>query len=89
MSADFTSVSMLIVCFAIIYLFIWVFIKPIKLIFKILANSIIGSAVLILFNYAGTFFSISLGVNVYSSLICGILGIPGLIMLILGKMFIT
>lgn len=89
MNVNFTSVALVILGFAVIYLLIWIFIKPVKFVLKIVANSAIGSLCLILFNYAGTLFGISLGVNVYSSLICGILGIPGFLLLVAGKLFIT
>ncbi len=89
MSANFTSVALLILGFAVIYLLIWIFIKPVKFIIKIATNSIVGSLFLVLFNYAGTLLGVSLGVNVYSSLVCGILGVPGFFLLLAGKLFIT
>ncbi|MGI5911947.1 MAG: pro-sigmaK processing inhibitor BofA family protein [Syntrophomonadaceae bacterium] len=66
----------------ILYIVAQVFIKPIKLLVKLLINSAIGLVLLILVNYLGAFFNYSQPINLISILIAGFLGIPGVILLI-------
>ncbi len=61
---------------------------PIKLIFKILANALIGGLALIVINWIGGFFSFHIDLNFFSALITGALGVPGIIILLILKMFI-
>ncbi len=88
MQTSLTTAALLFFGFAVLYILVWIFIKPVKFILKIIANSAVGALCLILFNYVGSLFGITLGVNLYSSAICGILGIPGFLMLICSKFFI-
>lgn len=66
----------------IIYIVAQVFIKPVKLLWKLAINSIVGLVLLLLVNYLGAFFEFSLPVNIISVLIAGFLGIPGVLLLI-------
>lgn len=66
----------------ILYIVAQVFIKPVKLLWKLLINSAVGLILLLLVNYVGAFFDFSLPVNVISVLIAGFLGIPGALLLI-------
>lgn len=56
-----------------------VFIKPIKVLIKILAKSIIGGIFLYIVNHIGI---MQIGINLFTILSIGILGIPGLVMLV-------
>ncbi|HPF19987.1 MAG TPA: pro-sigmaK processing inhibitor BofA family protein [Syntrophomonas sp.] len=73
---------------AILFLLFIVFIiaqlimKPLKLIWKLVINSVIGLALLVLTNYVGAYFDFSLPLNVLTVLIAGFLGIPGILLLI-------
>lgn len=80
--------AMLILGFVLLYILVWIFIKPVKLILKLATNSVIGALCLVAFNYIGSLFGITLGVNLYSSVLCGILGVPGFLMLLCSKMLI-
>lgn len=66
----------------ILYVVAQVFIKPVKLLWKLLINSVVGLVLLLLVNYLGAFFEFSLPVNIISVLIAGFLGIPGVLLLI-------
>mgnify|MGYP002626486983 CR=1 FL=1 len=55
---------------------------PIRLIFKLLINTVFGFAILFVVNLVGTAFGFSLEMNVMNALITGIFGIPGAIALI-------
>ncbi len=78
-----------ILLIGIVLLFVFVVFKlfslPIRWIFKLLINTAAGFIFLFLFNYIGTFIGLSLGVNILNALFIGILGIPGLILLLLAK----
>lgn len=61
--------------------------KPIKLIFKLLINAGLGFIILFIVNFFGGFFDFSLGVSFINALVAGVLGVPGVIILILLKLF--
>lgn len=69
----------------IIYFFIWLLYSPIKALFKFILNSAIGTAVLICINFIFSFVGFGIGVNIWTAGTIGILGIPGLCLLILLK----
>ncbi len=66
----------------ILYIVAQVFLKPIKLIWKLIFNSAIGLILLLIVNYFGAFLSFKIGINIITVLIAGFLGIPGLLLLI-------
>ena len=72
----------------IIFMTSWIFLKPLKFIGKIILNSLIGALVLIIFNYFGQYTGVYIGVNEFTALFIGILGIPGFIALLLVKLLI-
>ena len=74
------------ICFA--FLFGRIFVKPIKFIFKVVLNSILGCLLIALINYIGLNFSFHIGINIWTSALDGILGIPGSVLLIILKIFI-
>ena len=71
----------LIVAYAIglimLFFIIKVFYTPIKIAFKLTLNAISGGLFLVFINVVGGIVGIQLGVNVFTALIVGILGIPG------------
>lgn len=82
-----------IIFFVIAVFFLLIFgrvlISPLKIILKILINSILGALLLFVVNYIGDlFWGFSIGINICTSLITGILGVPGVVLLILIKIFI-
>ncbi|HHU23352.1 MAG TPA: pro-sigmaK processing inhibitor BofA [Clostridiales bacterium] len=58
---------------------------PIKLALKLLVNAIVGFLSLVVVNLLGSFIGISLGVNWLNAIIVGLLGLPGVILLLLLK----
>lgn len=61
---------------------------PIKLLFKLLANAVLGVILLLVVNFVGSYFNFSLGINWITALIAGFFGIPGVIFLIIFKLFV-
>ena len=72
----------------ILWLIIKLFLTPIKWILKLLINTAIGFAGLWVLNYFGAFFGIPLGLNWINALIIGVLGFPGLVLLLALKYLI-
>ena len=60
--------------------------KPIKLVFKLLINAGLGFIILFIVNFFGGFFDFSLGGSFINALVAGVLGVPGVIILIVLKL---
>lgn len=54
------------------------FINPIRKILKFFIRTIIGGAVILIANYVGTFLNFHIGFNLVTSVIVGVLGLPGM-----------
>lgn len=65
--------------FIILKIFAW----PIKKIVKMLINIAVGGLLLVLVNKFGIYLGFQLELNLISALIVGVLGIPGLIILVI------
>ena len=72
----------------LLWLIIKLFLTPIKWIFKLLINTGIGFVGLWVVNFFGDFFGISLGLNWINALVVGVLGFPGLVLLLAMKYLI-
>lgn len=72
----------------LVFMISWIFFKPLKFVGKIILNSLIGALALIIFNYFGQYTGVHIGVNEFTALIIGLLGIPGFIALLLVKLLI-
>ncbi len=70
---------------AALVLAIRIFTLPIKFFFKLLWSTFVGFLLLIVFNALGGMIGLTIAVNVVTALTVGILGIPGLILLLLIK----
>jgi len=73
---------------AVLYIIAQILAKPVKLLWKILLNSLIGLVLLLAANYLGAFWDFSLPVNIITVLTAGFLGIPGVLLLIAFKLLI-
>ncbi len=72
----------------ILYLVAQVFMKPIKLLWKLLFNSAVGIILLMVVNYIAAYFDFSLPINIITVLVAGFLGIPGILLLICFQLLI-
>lgn len=77
-----------VACIIAIFIIGKIFIVPIKIIVKLILNSILGGIIIWLINIVGAMWSIHIGINVVTVLITGILGIPGVILLLIVSIFI-
>ena len=61
---------------------VFIFTKPIRLIFKLLINTAVGFAALWIINKLGADFGIALAVNWQNAVVTGVFGVPGVAVLI-------
>ncbi len=72
----------------LLWLIIKIFATPIKWAFKLLINALLGFVMLFIFNYLGGFIGLSITVGWLSAIVAGVLGIPGIILLLLVENFL-
>ena len=75
-------------CICFLFIFGRIFIVPIKKILKLVFNSILGGVVIFLINIIGANFNFHIGLNFSTSIIIGLLGIPGAVALFLIKLWL-
>ena len=75
-------------CICFIFLFGKLFIVPLKKILKLILNSILGGISIYIINLVGAHFGFHIGLNFFTSVIIGLLGLPGAICLIIVKLLI-
>jgi len=73
----------------ILYIVSQVLMKPIKLLWKLLVNSLMGLVLLVVINYLAGFFDYSIPINIITVLIAGFLGIPGIILIMCFQLLVT
>ncbi|MEG1632574.1 MAG: pro-sigmaK processing inhibitor BofA family protein [Oscillospiraceae bacterium] len=82
------SLALIVICVLLVLLLIKLLKTPIKWFMKLLLNMISGLVLLFIFNVIGGIFDFTLGINAVNALTAGLLGIPGVILLVLVKLFI-
>ena len=75
-------------CICFLFIFGRVFIIPIKKILKLVLNSIIGGFLIYIINLIGANWGFHIGLNFFTSILIGILGLPGAACLIIIKLLI-
>lgn len=75
-------------CICFLFLFGRLFIVPIKKILKLVLNSIIGGVVIFLINLVGANFGFHIGLNFFTSVLVGLLGLPGVVVLVIIKLLL-
>ncbi len=55
---------------------------PLRNIFQLIVNAVIGGGVLLVINFIGSFWGFGVGVNPLTALVVGLLGVPGVILVI-------
>ena len=77
-----------IACIGLLFVFGKILIVPIKIILKLIFNSVLGAVTIFASNLSGSIWGFHIGVNILTAVIVGILGVPGAILLILLKILI-
>lgn len=75
-------------CICFIFIFGRIFIVPIKKILKLVLNSFLGGLLIFIINLVGANFEFHIGLNIFTSVIVGLLGLPGAVCLIIVKLLI-
>ena len=66
----------------LLFLFGKALLVPLKMILKLILNSLLGAILIIVINLAGAGFGIAIPINIVTAVTIGILGIPGAVMLL-------
>lgn len=77
------KVSLGLVLLFLVVACVRLFSAPLKVALRVLINSVLGFGALWLLNLTGGVTGIALGLNIFNSLTAGILGVPGLFLLLL------
>lgn len=75
-------------CICFLFIFGRIFIVPIKKVLKLVINSILGGITIYIINLIGANFGFHIGLNFFTSIILGLLGLPGVVCLIVVKLLI-
>ena len=75
-------------CICFIFIFGRIFIVPIKKILKLILNSVLGGLIIFIINLIGANFGFHIGLNIFTSVVVGLLGLPGAVCLIIVKLLI-
>lgn len=81
---DIEMIIYAVIGLALLYLVIKLLKWPIKL----LINGVVGVVLLYVANYIGSYFNFYITINPITAIIAGFLGIPGVIFLIIFKVFL-
>ena len=82
---DKNTIIIYLACICFLFLFGKIFIVPIKTVLKLMLNSIMGGILIYIINLVGGIFNFHIGLNLVTTIFTGILGIPGIILLIIMK----
>ncbi len=82
LAVSWSSIACYVVGLATLFLIGKLLTKPIKWIWKLVCNALLGGLLLILVNIVGSFFDFVITINPVTSLIAGFLGVPGVVLLI-------
>lgn len=72
-------------CVLALFLFGRVLVVPLKTILKIVFNSILGGILIYVINLIGASYNFHIGLNIFTAIFVGILGVPGAVLLIVLK----
>lgn len=75
-------------CICFIFIFGKIFIVPLKKLLKIIFNSVLGGICIFLINIIGSNWGFHIGLNIFTSVLIGLLGLPGAVCLIIVKLLI-
>lgn len=85
---DLNSVIIYLACLIVIILVGKFFYVPLKHIVKLLINSLLGGLLIYIVNIIGTSFNFHIGLNSVTAVFVGVLGVPGVVVLVLVKLLI-
>ena len=85
---DFSNALVILGCIVVLWIIGKIFSVPLKALFKLIVNSVLGGLLIFIINLLGSAGGFHIGLNVVTAVLVGLLGIPGAILLIILKLFI-
>lgn len=85
MPFSFLTLGAIVICILLVVLLFKIIKTPLKWAFKLLINAASGFIALVILNFFGAIVGLSLTVNLVNCLVAGILGLPGVVLLLLLK----
>ena len=76
------SIIIFLACICFLFIVGKIFIVPIKWISKLISNSILGGLLIFAINLIGGIWGFHIGLNFFTAIMVGLLGIPGVVCLI-------
>ena len=83
-----TNLITYLACICFLFIFGKVFIIPIRKVLKLVLNSILGGITIFLINLIGGTFGFHIGLNIFTSILVGLLGLPGAVCLVIVRLLI-
>ena len=83
-----TNLLTYVACICFLFIFGKIFIVPIKKVMKLVINSVLGGIAIFLINLIGANFGFHIGLNIFTSILVGLLGLPGAVCLVIVKLLI-
>lgn len=85
---DLNSIIVYLACLIVIIIIGKIFYVPLKHIIKLLINSVLGGLLIYIVNIVGASFNFHIGLNFGTAIFTGLLGVPGVVVLVLVKLLI-
>ena len=70
---EFEYIGYFLVAILGLYILVKVFAWPLKILFKLIVNAVLGVLLLMLVNFIGHYFNFSIGINAITAIIAGFL----------------
>lgn len=83
-----SNIITFLACICFIFIFGRIFIVPLKKVLKLIINSVLGGFTIYIINLIGAGFGFHIGLNFFTSILVGLLGLPGAVCLIIVKLLI-
>jgi inhibitor of the pro-sigma K processing machinery len=85
---DFSNALVIFGCIVVLWIIGKIFSVPLKALFKLIINSVLGGLLIFIINLIGAVWNFHIGLNIVTAILVGILGIPGAVLLVILKLFI-
>ena len=85
---DFSNALVILGCIIVLWIIGKIFSVPLKALFKLIMNSVLGGLLIFIINLIGAVWNFHIGLNIVTAILVGILGIPGAVLLVILKLFI-
>ena len=85
---DINNYLVYIASIIFVFIFAKIFLVPLKSVFKLILNSILGGVLIYIINIVGMLFDFHIGLNIVTSILIGVLGVPGAILLVVIKLLV-